>query len=175
MDALEPPVRPLLAALALACLAGCPTGALQGSVFVKDQVSYRVVLPSPDDWRRVGFAENDLAWSSRHSAHLLSVNAVCEDHGDPSLEVLTNHLVFGFTERSLKERKALTLDGRDALDSHYQAKLDGVPVELRLVVLKKNGCVHDFTYVAPLGHYEQRSKDFERLVEGFAQVKVAGR
>lgn len=166
-------MRPPFAALALVCLAGCPTGALQGSVFVKDQVSYRLALPSADAWRPVGFAENDLAWSARQSAHLLSANAVCEDHGDPSLEVLTNHLVFGFTERELKDRKALSLDGRDALDSRYEVKLDGVPVELRLVVLKKNGCVHDFAYVAPLGRYEDKAKDFERLVEGFAQVKVA--
>jgi hypothetical protein len=153
-------------------LAGCPHGALRGHVYVKDDVSYQVTLPSPEAWKQVEFAENDLAWSSRTSAHLLAANALCEDHGDPSLEVLTNHLLFGFTQRELKARKTLTLDGREALDSHYQARLDGVPVELRLLVLKKNGCVHDFSYIAPAGRFGDRQADFEKLIEGFAQVSV---
>jgi hypothetical protein len=162
-----------LALVAPLMLCACPTGALRGVVFEKPQVSYRVAVPSAEAWRQVGFAENDLAWAANGGAQMLSINATCGDHGDPSLEVLTNHLVMGFTERELKSRKELQVDGRDALDSHYQAKLDGVPIELRLLVLKKNGCVHDITYVAPVGHYEARLAAFDQLVEGFAQVKVA--
>jgi hypothetical protein len=165
-------LRPSLALIPAALLlAGCPTGALNGQVFVKDAVSYRLTLPKADAWRQVAFADNDLAWTAQ-GGHLLGVNAVCEDHGDPSLEVLTNHLLIGFTDRELKERKALTLDGRDALDSHYQARLDGVPVEMRLLVLKKNGCVHDFSYIAPQGRYAERQADFDQLIAGFAQVSV---
>lgn len=162
-----------LALIAPLVLFGCPTGALRGMVFEKPAVSYQVAVPSADAWRQVGFAENDLAWAAKGGAQVLSINATCGDHGDPSLEVLTNHLVMGFTERELKERKSLQVDGRDALDSHYQARLDGVPIELRLLVLKKNGCVHDITYVAPVGHYQARVEAFEALVAGFAQVKVA--
>ena len=166
--------RPMrhLALLAALCLCGCPTGALRGAVLEKDAVSYRLALPSPDDWRQVGFADNDLAWTARRTAHILAVNATCGDHGDPSLEVLTNHLVFGFTDRALKERQQRTVDGRDALESHYAAKLDGVPVELGLLVVKKNGCVHDLTYVAPVGSFDAKKGDFERLIAGFTQVSV---
>jgi hypothetical protein len=164
------PSRLLL--LAVPLLAGCPTGALSGQLFVKDAVSYRLALPNAETWRSVSFADNDLAWTAKDSPHLLGVNAVCEDHGDPSLEVLTNHLLIGFTDRELKERKALIVDGRDALDSHYLATLDGVPVELRLLVVKKNGCIHDFSYIAPKGHFAERAGDFEKLIAGFAQVSV---
>ena len=56
---------------------------------------------------------------------------------------------------------------REALRSRYRAKLDGVPVELLFLVLKKDQCVYDFTYVAPLGRYEERLAGFESWVHGF--------
>lgn len=156
----------LLLGLATAC-----GGALRDGVFIKDGVRYRVAALDPREWKGIGLAGNDLAWAAARSSHLISINATCDNHGDPSLEVLTNHLVFGFTDRELKDRKPLTLDGRDALDSRYEAKLDGVPVELRLVVLKKNGCVHDLSYIAPQGDFEARAADFQALVDGFAQLQ----
>lgn len=163
------PMRALLLASLLATC-GC-RGALRDGVYVKDTVQYRVGLPDAQRWKSLAVEGNDLAWAAA-GGHLLAINATCDNHGDPSLEVLTNHLVFGFTERNLVGRKEVQVDGRDALDSRYTAKLDGVPVELRLLVLKKNGCVHDFSYIAPLGHFEAREADFDRLLQGFAQLKV---
>jgi hypothetical protein len=73
----------------------------------------------------------------------------------------------GFTEREELSQQLLPLDGREALRSRHTAKLDGVPVELELVVLKKDGCVFDFTYVAPPGQAEARMADFDALLAGF--------
>jgi hypothetical protein len=73
----------------------------------------------------------------------------------------------GFTERSLIEQETRELDGRESLRSHYRAKLDGVPVELLLVVTKKNGCVYDFTYISPVARYSEKLADFEGLLQNF--------
>ena len=73
----------------------------------------------------------------------------------------------GFTERQELSQQLVPLDGREALRSRHTAKLDGVPVELELVVLKKDGCVFDFTYVAPPGQAEARMPDFDALLAGF--------
>ena len=80
---------------------------------------------------------------------------------------MTQHLLMGFTDRHLIKQEAEMLDGREALRSHYTARIDGVPVELLLVVMKKNGCIYDFTYVSPVGRFEEKLPDFERLLEGF--------
>jgi len=40
-------------------------------------------------------------------------------------------------------------------------------VDLLFVVLKKDDCVYDFSYVSPLGRFEERLMDFESLVHGF--------
>ena len=132
----------------------------------KPGVRYRIgALPAV--WDRVQVPQNDLAWYTPDTGHALSVNASCDQREDASLEVLTRHLLAGFTERQEVSHDTVVLDEREALRSHYQAKLDGVPVELLLLVLKKDRCVYDFTYVAPLGRYAERVGDLEALVQGF--------
>ncbi|HEY0882974.1 MAG TPA: hypothetical protein VGD87_15640, partial [Archangium sp.] len=118
--------------------------------------------------RPVAFDDNDLAWLGPNG-HVLAMNATCTGHEDPPLEVLTNHLVIGFTDRQWGEKKKVMIDGREALRSQVTAKLDGVPVSLELVVLKKNGCVHDFTYISPQGREGEQRAAFEQLVANFRQ------
>jgi hypothetical protein len=45
-----------------------------------------------------------------------------------------------------------------------RARLDGVPVELILVVLKKDGCVYDFTWV---GRTSGQEHVFEQMLANF--------
>jgi len=146
---------------------GCHRGVrFENQVLTKSGVSYRVGEVSPG-WERVMLSSNDLAWFIEDTGHALQVNATCKGHDDPPLDVLVRHLLMGFTERQLVEEQKVVVDERDALRSHYRAKLDGVPVELLLLVVKKDNCVYDFSYVAPLGRFEERVADFEALVHGF--------
>lgn len=161
-------------ALAVAVMFGASAcgGGLINGVFSRGGVSYRVAEPADGEWRRVKFEDNDLAWMNRASGHVLAMNALCEGHEDPGLDVLTNHLLIGFTERELRSRDKLELDGREALRSKYRAKLDGVRVELDLVVLKKNGCVHDFTYVSPDGRGDAHRRTFDAMLAAFRQERA---
>jgi hypothetical protein len=156
----------LLALLALPAMTGCHRVTFEDSVFSKPQVSYRVGK-LPGYWHRVFVEGNDLAFSEADTGRAISINSTCEGHDDPPLEVLTRHLLMGFTEREELSQQLIALDGREALRSRYTAKLDGVPVELELVVLKKDGCVFDFTYVAPPAQAEVRMPDFNALIAGF--------
>jgi hypothetical protein len=145
---------------------GCARLRYENQVLTKPGVRYRIgELPS--GWRRVALSDNDLAFSWDTTGHALAVNSTCEGHDDPSLEVLTRHLLMGFTEQEEVSRETVMLDGREALRSRYQAKMDGVPVELLLLVLKKDNCVFDFSYVAPRGQFEAHEVDFDSLVGGF--------
>ncbi len=162
-------MRSILAG-ALICLSGC-SAVLRGDVFSKPGVEYRLGVPPEGEWRRVGFAENDLAWVNKSTGHVISVNATCSDHGDAPLEVLTTHLLFGFSDRELKSQKLEAIDGREALRSKFTAKLDGVGAEIEVLVLKKNACVHDFSYISPEGHSDSKRAAFDALIAGFAQEK----
>ncbi|WP_342377916.1 hypothetical protein NVS55_01260 [Myxococcus stipitatus] len=150
----------------LAFLGGCHRVTFEDSVLSKPEVRYRVG-PLPKAWSRVWLEDNDLAFAEAGTGRALSVNATCKGHDDPPLQVLTRHLLMGFTERREVSQGLITLDGREALRSRFLAKMDGVPVELELVVLKKDNCVFDFTYVAPPGLAEERMPDFDALLAGF--------
>ena len=148
---------------------GC-RGGLLGGMYTRDGVAYRVVEPS-GDWRRINFDDNDLAWVARQG-HVIAINATCTGHEDPQLEVLTNHLVIGFTDREWVSKKRFELDGREAMRSLVKARLDGVATSLDLVVLKKNGCVHDFSYVSPTGQEATHQAEFDALIAGFKQERA---
>lgn len=152
-----------VAFLAAACGGG---GTLRDGTYRDAEATYRLAEP-PGAWQRVGFSENDLAWSDGDGS-IIAVNAVCEDHGDPSLKVLTDHLLMGFDNREIVEREELHLDGRGALRTRANAQLDGVPVEIETTVLKKDGCVYDLVYTAPHGRFGVRAADYRSLVQSFS-------
>lgn len=154
----------------LAVLAFNCRGGLVGGMYTRDGLAYRVVEPA-GGWRRIAFEDNDLAWLSAQG-HVIAVNATCSGHEDPQLEVLMNHLVIGFTDREWVSKKKFELDGREAMRSQVKARLDGVATSLDLVVLKKNGCVHDFTYVSPTGLEAAHQAEFDALIEGFRQERT---
>jgi hypothetical protein len=158
--------RMMLLLLLVAPVAGCRRVSFEDSVLTKPAVRYRVGK-LPETWHRVWLEGNDLAFSEEGTGRALSINATCEGHDDPPLPVLTRHLLAGFTERQEVSQRLIPLAGREALRSRYLAKLDGVPVQLELVVLKKDNCVFDFSYVAPPGLAEERMADFEGVLAGF--------
>ncbi|NRD49855.1 hypothetical protein [Corallococcus exiguus] len=160
--------RLLLTLVLSTLLAGCHRATFEDSVLRKSDVKYRVGPLSNDVWERRGFDDNDLAFVERgDTGRVIATNSTCRDHDDPSLQVLTKHLLMGFTERQDLGQRTFTLDDREALRSRYVAKLDGVPVSLELVVVKKDNCVFDFSYVAPVGTADARMADFESLFRGF--------
>lgn len=117
--------------------------------------------------------ENDLAFMAKDSTHSMAINSTCEGHEDAPLAVLTQHLLMGFTDRTRVSQELRPMDGRESLQSHYQARLDGVPIELLLVVMKKDGCVYDLTYLAPKGRFDEKLDSFERLLQQFRTERAS--
>ncbi|WP_373048513.1 hypothetical protein [Vulgatibacter sp.] len=152
-----------LALTATACGGG---GTLRDGTFRDAEASYRLGA-LPDSWERVAFSDNDLAWTDG-AGRVIAVNALCDGHGDPSLKVLTDHLLLGFEEREILEREQMEIAGRGALRTRANARLDGVPVEMELTLLKKGGCVYDLIYTAPPGTFGVRAADYRALVQGFS-------
>lgn len=145
---------------------GCASsGTFRDGTFQREGVRYHLDPPGPG-WERVRVSGNDLAWTD-NSGGVIAVNSECEDHGDPTLKVLTDHLLIGFEERQVLERKPMKVSGRAALLSSLRAELDGVPVRLELLVLKKDGCVYDLTYLGPPGAANEGIPTFRRLVDSF--------
>jgi hypothetical protein len=163
-------MRSLLLGIALlSCLACARGGRLEGQVYRGPDATYRIGELGPE-WRRLGVGgHNDVAFEQPRLAAIIQVNASCNAGLDVPLEALTRHLLIGFTERELRSQERVPLASREALRTHAVAKLDGVPREMLLHVLKKDGCVYDLSLVAPPGDRFARAQgDYEASVAAFA-------
>ncbi len=161
---------PLLLFLA-SLIAACAGPRVENGVVEKDMTRYRFGDPGPG-WRRVSLADNDLAWVQDRSGHTLAVNSTCRDYHDVPLSALVRQQMMGFTQTERVEQREEPVDGRGALFTRWNARMDGVPVELGLWTLKKDGCIYDFTYTSPLGAYDAEAGALTRLVQGFGTERV---
>lgn len=159
-------MRLRLAVLACALALGSCAGRLAGDVYRDDGVAFRVgALPA--GWQRQHVAAGALAFHHKDGG-TIAAHGSCERADDVPLDVLTNHLLIGVESRYERSRQGLTLDGRAALRTRVDAELDGVPVTLDLVVVKKDGCVYDLSMVASPAAFAARRPDFDRFVVAFA-------
>lgn len=160
-------MRPVLAGLIGVLLSACGGPSLQGDVYRDREARYRIG-DLGDGWQPISVSGNDLAWRHPGWGALAQVNATCDPFQDVPLTSLTNHLVIGFTDREWHDQRTVPLDGREALRSRVTARLDGVPRELLLYVLKKDECTYDFALVAAPGDsWPSAESAFDGFVQGF--------
>jgi hypothetical protein len=129
----------------------------------------RASLPSA--WRPVELEGEDVAMHHVDGGTLTARVSCLGSDQDASLDVLTNHLLMALDQLQEHSREPLELDGRAAMRTRASVALDGVPVELDLVVLKKDGCVVDAQLVAPPEKMPAREPDFDRFVTGLAMSR----
>jgi hypothetical protein len=152
-------------------LAGCAHDeAFQGGVLRKGGLVI-AVGPVPSTWRRVDVEGADIAFrdDARAGSAMFDVHCGGRDDDAP-LAILTQNLVMGTTAREFDTQEVIPFDRREALHSKLRARLDGVPMQYDIYVMKKDGCVYDVVYVAPPDRFADGSGDFERFVAGLHTV-----
>jgi len=160
-------LAPLMLALALL---GCGKEAWDGRVYHAGRASFRTG-PVASTWQRAQVQGAMLAFHDGESGGAVNVYGRCgQDGDDVPLAALTNHLLIGFTDRDVKSQTVVPLDGREAMHTVVNAKLDGVPMALSIYVLKKDGCVYDLVWVASPDRFEAGVQAFDAFAGGFATV-----
>lgn len=167
-------VHALLLGVVLGLGVGCAGTSYRAGTYTLDGVRFRLG-DLPPEWRKV-YAERGLTWRREDSrSTTITVNVSCRRTGDAPLEVLTNHLLFGLTQREFESREIVPLLGREAERAVVTAKLDGVSIKIATMVLKRNRCVYDAFYAAAPARFDQHREEFERMVEGLEVVEEARR
>jgi hypothetical protein len=147
--------------------AGCGHAeTFEGGVLRKGDLSVRFG-PVPGSWSPIQVQGADVAFrdSGRMASILFDVRCHERD-GDAPLSALTGHLIMGTTERDFEKQDTIPFDGREAMHTLMRAKLDGVPMQYDIFVMKKDGCVYDLVYVAPPDAFAQGADGFERFALG---------
>ena len=151
-------------------LISCTATSYDGATFKRGKLTYQTgSLPS--EWKRIGVEDANLAFKHR-SGGAIVCNAICGDAdiGDVPLDVLINQSLFGVEAQKELKREEIKLDSRAAVRAHVTGTMDGVPIELDLVVLKKDNCTFDFQLVTSPEAFAQRQPEFERFFQSFHKV-----
>jgi hypothetical protein len=156
--------------LCMTLATACGGASFQDGVYQGEHARYRVG-PLDRSWHRVTVDGNDLAFH-RAGTGTISVNATCTEYEDVPATALVNHLLFETTERNFLLEEVVTLDGRGARHVLVQAALDGVPLELELFVLKKDGCVFDLSNIRERNAPPEVQATFLAFVQRFAVLDV---
>ena len=147
----------------MACAA--PSGLNQG-VYEDAQVRYRVVGPGAA-WKPVRLQTADLSWFQPVTGSTLLINSNCKGVKDVPLHSLTQHLLIGMTEKKIVSQEAIPFSNREALETEAVTKIDGVPHHMKMLVLKKDGCVYDLVYAASPQFYEEDMKAYVQTKGSF--------
>jgi hypothetical protein len=148
----------------------CAESSFDGQVYRNGPLHFRVARV-PSNWRAIDADNALLAFRDDPANATLAINGRCGVDGDDvPLASLTQHLFLEFTDRELMAQTPLSLDGREALRTEINASLDGVKKHYVVYVLKKDGCVYDFMYIAGDGHDSGALASFDGFVRGFATL-----
>jgi len=117
-----------------------------------------------------GSGISDVAYQSKETASIISLNSACKTYAlqamdkKETLESLTQELLLGISEITLKEERNLTIDQIPALETTTKGKIRQENMMLRTVVLKRLNCVYDLMYVARPESFDKNRDDFSRFV-----------
>jgi hypothetical protein len=137
----------------------------------RDSGGWRALAPAQDD-------SGDVAFEDSKTGNIISLNSVCREYRDASLEELSHYLLLGLNTTGPVESRDTEVDGSKALESTvnatmsrpHSAKIERAsltPVVVRAVVLRKSGCTYDLMYIARPEAFEAQLGDFERFLKGF--------
>jgi len=134
------------------------------------------VTPPPAPWQKVAVGEAtaatdslkaDLAYENPETGAIISLNSLCRKYNNATLESLTKNLVRGIHNKKLLSQNPVSVNNASGQDSFFEGMVDGVKINLRTVVLKKDYCTYDFIYVVIPDRERNDRKDFDRFVASF--------
>lgn len=123
-------------------------------------------------WKQKQFNKSDLYFENELSNAAVFFHAQCEHVSDSPLEALFAQLIMGITNVEIIQEEKITLADREALVTSLKASIDGVPRLMKIMVLRKNRCVFDAVFNAPIGN-NNLIRDFDQMLKSFwAEAKL---
>ncbi len=122
----------------------------------------------PASWSGPKIRLKQLVFENDSLAATIVTDALCgPKFDDAPLSRLARDLFSHFENRKLGEERSILLDGRSALRLQGNGTLDGVALQMDVVVVKKDFCLYDFVYFSPPASFSRGVRDFEIYFYGF--------
>ncbi|BEV69742.1 hypothetical protein AB1A81_15635 [Bdellovibrio bacteriovorus] len=117
-------------------------------------------------FKSIDAGNSDKAWLSSSTGNTISFVSDCGG-ADPSLQQMETESLAALSNLDVKS-DTLMFNGREARQSVATGTVDGIPVQLSLLVFKKNNCNYTLSYggvqkqfAAELKHFEDFKAQFK--------------
>jgi hypothetical protein len=118
-------------------------------------------------FKEIKMANVDKAWLSDKTANTISYFSECGNTADPSLESLESDALSAMNDINVLKSENVQFNGRESRQTLVSGKLDGVPVKMSLILLKKNGCNYTLSYGGTASQFSQEESSFENFKRNF--------
>jgi len=149
--------------LALGLLACSPSRVMDGA-YVNPTAGIRVPAP-PAPWVPVELPDVEAAFRRPGTAAIIAILSECQDTGRAPMRILARRLLFGLRSEVV-EQAPISVDGAEALRTVARGTLDGRPVVVESLSVRRGHCVSDLVLAAPPGEFDSVRPDFDRMMAG---------
>ncbi len=112
-------------------------------------------------------ADADKAWHNPKTGAIMSVRSLCDRYEHVSLRNLSKNLQDVLDDVEVLDTQSRSIASREAYDSLIVGTLDGVKVQSRIVVVRKNHCLFDFVITENPTLSSSSKVGFEKLLGSF--------
>ena len=127
------------------CLSACSLLIPETS---KDKKFTGYQVERPKGWKKTAKANADYAFTNPQSAAIIFTNSICDKYAQARLTDLGKNILRSVDKFSAPTPHKMELAKRMAYRWTGQGFLDGVPVNLDYVIVRKNNCVFDLVLIA---------------------------
>ena len=136
-------------------------------VFIRHDRWY-AVGKLPEGWETLKTKVRAAAWYNPDYRATISTDVLCESStGDRPLSVVAGDVAAAIEDREVTDSEKFMLDERGALRERVSGSVDGVPVEMDVVVVKKNNCSFDMIAIASPEDMPAVKPIFDEFISGF--------
>ncbi|WP_374075585.1 hypothetical protein [Bdellovibrio bacteriovorus] len=118
-------------------------------------------------FKEMSGGNSDKAWISEKTGNTISYLSECGGSNEPSLQQLENDSLSAISDLKVQQSDEVTFNGRAARQSVSLGKIDGVSVQIALMVFKKNGCNYTLSYGGVEKQFSSEQKYFEDFKQNF--------
>jgi len=108
----------------------------------------------------------DKTWQSKKTGNTISYLSDCGG-SDPSLQSIEADSLSALNNMKIVSTENLIYNGREARQSISTGDIDGVPVQLALMIFKKNGCNYTLSYGGIQKQFKSELKFYETFKAEF--------
>lgn len=120
-----------------------------------------------DPFEKLKASNADRSWLSSKTGNTISYLSECGSTVDLNLQTIESESLSALSKLNTLSSETLLYNGREARQSISTGELDGVPVQMALLIFKKNGCTYTLTYGGLKKQFSAEISDFEKFKVDF--------